>query len=222
MPPKRFDNGGDEEWILRRQAAAICSVSERTIHRWLSDKKSHPIRTKVVRRGQQKITLLHRGDVERIRSAGLEHPLEQEITARLLRGESPAAVLRHLHVPLAEFEQIRDQFVRVTGGSNLTAPHVRDICEALETPELNISLVVDSLQALCSIRKRLDIGQADSPALVARAVKELLESHERLVAAERRRASDVRAIVKPLEEATNPIANDASPPSASKVGTGLR
>ncbi len=223
MPQTKFESG-DPDWILRRDAADLCSVSERTVQRWLEWPKSRRPRTRIVQRGRQRLLLLNRADVERIHAARIkaDGAVKSEIVDALIRGDPPAVILREHHLSLGEFEKLRDQFARVTGGSVLQGPHVRQICDLLGTAQFDAPLLLTALRALVQIRNLLDIGQADYPTLVA-AIQALLERHSRLVA-ERPRARDVRAIVKPLEpddkvDRIDEPPAESPPPSSSKRGS---
>jgi len=198
-PPRRFDNGDRSEWMLRSEAAEIFDVSVRTIQRWVHRWRGRHLRTMLVPRGKQRVMLLHRGDVERLHKTRFGRPpyqIDADVMAAIVRGESPDVIVRNFHVSLDELERIRERFLRMTDARLIEGPSVRQICEALEISQLEITQVVTALRALRQIRMLMDMGDAEHPTLVA-AIQALLERHSRLVA--ERRSSEIRAVIKPIE-----------------------
>ena len=203
MSPKKFDDGDRSEWMPRSEAAKLFDVSVRTMQRWAHRWGNRQLRTMVVPRGKQRITLMNRADVERLHKTRFgrpPHEVDAEVMAALRRGDSPEVIVREHRVSLDELEQVRTRFLRLTDARLLEGPTVRLICEALESTSFDPSLIVGALRALRQIRRLMDVGDADHATLVV-AVQTLLERHSRLVA--ERRASDVRAVIKPMDPAAN-------------------
>jgi hypothetical protein len=218
MPQDKFDSG-EGGWITLRETAELSGTSVRTVRRRLKDKKGPKIRTRFMQRGRQRIMLLNREDVERFfLTTRLEHPTESEVIDALMRGEPAASILRSLHLSLDDFVRIRDRFALVTGGHTIQGPEVREMCEALETAELDAARVVKVLRAFREIRRLLDIGKVDDATVVA-AIRTLLERHSKLVG-ERRRTSDIHGIVKPLDD--DEPTGDWAPPSSKQGLPGAR
>src|SRR5262249_48270600 len=157
MIKKQERNGDRTTWIPRTEAASLLGVSVRTVQRW----QGPHLRAMQVQSGRLPMTLVHRGDVERLRIARVGRTVYQTecaVLEALLAGRSPEVIVREHDVSLEEIERIRDHFVRLKDSRIIEAKDVRKMREELGLEKFDIDQVIGALRALRQISGLLDVS----------------------------------------------------------------